>query len=198
MNSLRNNYDVFHTSDYTMRTSGLRKSIQLNGGDFDANVLGNFGVTAGDISPYFQSTGTWYEFFTGDSLEVTNTTAPITLDAGEYRLYTTVKLNTPDLDKPISIDSITSVDEVTEEDLSSVTVFPNPANGAFYISWSAPGVTDGNFELFDLSGKLMLTKSVPRGTELLEINEGAVLKSGVYIYRISFNNTQEFGKVIVN
>ena len=44
----------------------------------NAVVLGNFDVTSDSINPYFQNTGWWYEFFTGDSLNVSDVNEMIT------------------------------------------------------------------------------------------------------------------------
>ncbi len=56
----------------------------------DVVVLGNFDLTPQTIDPNFTKTGTWYEFFSGRTLEITaaSQNTPISLLQGEYRLYT--------------------------------------------------------------------------------------------------------------
>ena len=92
---LRNNYDVFQTTDFQLNVSGYQKTVHLNSTDMDVAVLGNFNVVEGDVTPNFQHTGIWYEYFTGDSLDVTNVSAAINFEPGEYRLYTDVKITPP-------------------------------------------------------------------------------------------------------
>ena len=58
-------------------------------------VLGNFHTGEAEIDPDFYFTGTWYDYWTGDSFEVSDVNEKIMLQAGEYRLYTSKKLTTP-------------------------------------------------------------------------------------------------------
>lgn len=103
LNRVRANYAVFSTDDFSMATAGALKRIALNGSDMKATILGNFDVNPGNINPNFQQAGWWYEFFSGDSINVANTTATIPLQAGEYRLYTTQRLETPDISPIVGI-----------------------------------------------------------------------------------------------
>ena len=63
----------------------------------DVVVLGNFDVTSGSLDPNFSKAGKWYEYFSGDSLEVSNTSDVIIMEAGEYRIYSTERLTTPEI-----------------------------------------------------------------------------------------------------
>lgn len=95
LNAFRQQLAVFQTTDFTLNVATLSKSIQLRHASMDVVVIGNFDVTTKSVNPQFTKTGTWYEYFTGEIRTVTNTTATIDLKAGEYRLYSTVKLTDP-------------------------------------------------------------------------------------------------------
>ena len=79
MIGLKKSQETFHTINFTMDVAGMQKRISLYHNSMDIVVLGNFDVTTGSIDPDFNRTGTWYEYFSGDSIEVTNPNSPITL-----------------------------------------------------------------------------------------------------------------------
>jgi hypothetical protein len=93
---LKNNYPTFSTDDFLFNDGNLYlKTVHLNHPDMDAVTLVNFRVIHSDINPKFQHTGTWYEYFTGDSLVVTDTQKKLTFAPGEYRIYTSKRLVPP-------------------------------------------------------------------------------------------------------
>ena len=86
----------------------------------DAVVVGNFDVAPQSKDIYFSHTGTWYEYFSGQSITLNSTTTSIALDAGAYRLYTDVNI-------PGGISQF-SIEENNAEEL---IIFPNPNSGTF-------------------------------------------------------------------
>ena len=99
---------------------GHVKQMRFEHSTMDAVAVGNFDVASQTKDIYFSHTGTWYEYFTGQSITVNNTTTSITLDAGEYRLYTDV-----------NIPGGTSQFSVEENNVEELIVFPNPNSGTF-------------------------------------------------------------------
>jgi hypothetical protein len=49
-------------------------------------VLGNFDVTA-SIAYWFPYTGTWYNLMDNTTINVTDNTSPIIIEAGGFRVY---------------------------------------------------------------------------------------------------------------
>lgn len=94
--NLKKNEPIFKTNTFTLdvaNANGLKK-IQLTldsaapGELRYVTIIGNFGVTAQNINPAFQQTGVWYNFLNGNLKHiVTNTTATINLQPGEFRIY---------------------------------------------------------------------------------------------------------------
>lgn len=96
--SLRKNYDVFETGNFEMDVNnGEMKTIRLFGDTMQVIVVGNFGVGEGNIQPVFGHTGIWYEYFSGDTLQVADADMQLTLRRGEYRVYTDKHLEAPDI-----------------------------------------------------------------------------------------------------
>jgi hypothetical protein len=145
-------------------------------------ILGNFDVTSGNVNPAFQHTGMWYEFFTGDSLNVTSTSAQITLQAGQYRLYTDQPLNTP---------SITNTSAFEIEPLKA-KIFPNPAQDFVNIEFTLTQTEDINMVIYNLNGQIIKTVSegkLPVGEQKLRVNISD-LPYGNYILQITTTNEQ--------
>lgn len=84
---LRDHYKVFTSGTETLNLNGELKSIQLALNSHHITLIGNFGLTRQTMRVPFQHTGTWQEFFSGAALSVGSSPAAITLDPGEYRLY---------------------------------------------------------------------------------------------------------------
>ena len=94
---LKTEYEVFNTRDFDIDVADTLKTIHLRHESMDVTVIGNFDTYPQTIDPAFTQTGTWYDYFSGEALEVTDVHMPIELDKSEYRIYTTVQLETPDL-----------------------------------------------------------------------------------------------------
>ncbi|MDP3312463.1 alpha-amylase family glycosyl hydrolase, partial [Lutibacter sp.] len=87
--------EVFNTSNFTLNVGSLTKSIILRDARADVVLLGNFDVVTKQITTQFSKTGVWFEYFTGEQLELTNTSQTITLNPGEYKMYSTVRFLDP-------------------------------------------------------------------------------------------------------
>ena len=87
---LKTNFPVFKTSNFNYSLDTYLKRMHLTTDDMKVTLLGNFDVVAQYITPYFQNTGTWYEYFTGEVRTVSGTTDQILLQPGEYRLYSSI------------------------------------------------------------------------------------------------------------
>ncbi|MDV7393062.1 hypothetical protein RZS08_16945, partial [Arthrospira platensis SPKY1] len=84
---LKNNYEVFSSTSFVMDMNQPIKKIRLFRSGVQVAAVANLGLSAGQAEQVFLSTGTWYELFTGDSLEVADMNMPVPLQPGEYRLY---------------------------------------------------------------------------------------------------------------
>ena len=186
---LRNNYEAFHTRDFQLNTGGFQKTIHLNHASMNVAVLGNFAVTAENVTPNFQHTGWWYEYFSGDSLNVSDPNAAFSFEPGEYRLYTDVRLQKPDF--------FTSAKEISAI-VPEWRVFPNPSTGYFQLQYQLEESAYLEISLFDLQGRKL--KNLQRGNQsagvhMLEIQED--LAPGMYFVRMLANGVLDSKKVVV-
>ncbi len=88
---------AFESDDFILNTSQALKRIEINHADMDVRVIGNFDVKTGSISPKFSKTGIWYDYFSGTEINVTDVDTSIQLAPGEYHIYTTKQLTTPNV-----------------------------------------------------------------------------------------------------
>ncbi|MFT6321254.1 MAG: hypothetical protein ACJAT4_002183, partial [Granulosicoccus sp.] len=113
-----------------------RRLVYNNFGQIDLVILGNFGLGDESITPNFPSSGMWYDYFSGDSIDVTITSEMIDLKAGEWHIYTDKRLSNglPGVvavyENPVTI----SPDPFSQNDQITITfdakkAFPNGTAG---------------------------------------------------------------------
>lgn len=149
--------DVF---DNTLPTSSLNNVI----------ILSNFDVVAQTVNTNFPSgvATTWYDLMdpTGNTT-VSNSTATITIPAGQFRILG----NQP---HTMSIE-----DQVSQ----SLSIYPNPSQTSFSIN-----VNVTNVEIYDLTGKLIKTYTGDfTRTDTLDVS---TLKPGVYMIKAKNQTNQ--------
>jgi glycosidase len=109
--------DVLLAAQKNHQQTGDTRRLSYNTPDIDLVVIGNFAMTEKTIDPKFTQTGWWYNYFSGDSMMVTNLTAPISLKPGEWHIFTTQRL----------AEGQPGVVEVYD---NPVTINPNPFKGS--------------------------------------------------------------------
>jgi hypothetical protein len=88
MLALRNEHAAFRTADYEVNAGeGAIKQLLLRDAVESAVAVANFGLMEKSASVLFDKSGVWKDFFTGESLTVTDNRQLIVLKPGEYRLY---------------------------------------------------------------------------------------------------------------
>jgi glycosidase len=127
--NLKQDQPVFNTTDYSIDVGGAMKTIHLRHNDMDVTIIGNFTTFPGTIDPSFTQTGRWYDYMSGDSILVSDVHETIDLDKSEYRIYTSVKLATPDL--------------ISAPRAMNVSISGNLATGE---------TLTGNYTYFDMNG----------------------------------------------
>ncbi|MDP5100958.1 MAG: alpha-amylase family glycosyl hydrolase [Nonlabens sp.] len=167
--------ETFNSTNNFLDVSGLVKRISLDGPVFDAVVVANFNVTTQNVTPNFSQTGVWYEYFSGTTLNVTNTTAPISLPPGAYRVYSTQPLM-----NPLSTGDVVNVTK-------SIKIYPNPATSSFELSEQASAVT-----IYNLQGQELL-KFSDNSQQTYDIS---TLVTGTYIIQIQSETSTSTQKLI--
>lgn len=191
--------DLFRTYDYYMATSAPTKRILLESPNMNGLALGNFNVVQSSISPGFPHTGKWYEYFSGDSLSVSDVYANIALQPGEYRLYFDKKLPLPDLSyTPANTSGVALVAPTPKLNLNA---YPNPTYGNLILTYSLPNEYQVNIEIYNLYGQrvqtLVPTQRLQDGDYMENIQLHNDLPSGTYFVRIQADSIIETQKIFV-
>ena len=88
--------DAFRYGIFTKDLGGNGKRMWISHSSMDVVMALNMGVTGFDMAPGFTRTGTWYDYFTGEALSVTNAAGQtLHFNPGEYRVFTSVSLPRP-------------------------------------------------------------------------------------------------------
>jgi 1,4-alpha-glucan branching enzyme len=174
------------------QNTGDTRRLVYNTSDIDLVVIGNFGLSTKSIDPKFTQIGKWYNYFSGDSINVANISAAITLKPGEWHIYTTKRLadGQPDVigiyDNP-------------------VTITPNPFKGSdlikvrFDAKKASPGSTDGLIgadKVYMHSGVILSSATNSTLTNvvgtLLDDGIGQMTKVGDDIWELSLTPNQYY------
>jgi glycosidase len=162
---LRTGEPAFSTRDYKLNVTSPAKRIELNHADMDVRIIGNFNVITQMVDPNFSRTGTWYSYFEGTQVEVTDRNELISLAPGEYRIYTTKQLATPE---------ITASSGEPRAFSPEIKLWPVPANNLLHLE-SAAEIS--SLRIFDINGRTV--------KQLQEYNQDAIdisaLKPGIYL-----------------
>jgi 1,4-alpha-glucan branching enzyme len=188
---LRTEQPVFETTTFNMYVSSIIKRIVLTHSSMNVVIVGNYDVKPGTVAPGFTHTGTWYEYFTGQPFEVTDISATFPLEAGEYKLFTDVQLETPQIH--------TGVEDSPEEG-RMMRVFPNPSDH-FNIEINLEKPSTVNLEVFDITGRKVdqiFKGFMPAGSlGFAWSGTEADLVPGIYLLKASANSWSEATKLIL-
>ena len=141
---LKLNERIFKTNNFSLSvSSATQKKIHLTDNTASGNeikhvtIIGNFDVDPIDINPEFQETGTWFDLLSdsGESIEVNDINALITLQPGEFKIYANQQslLDTQDFVNGSSFDA-----------------YPNPVNTSFQINQKVESLS-----IYTLTGSLV-------------------------------------------
>jgi 1,4-alpha-glucan branching enzyme len=186
---LRKSEVVFSDPEATVELSVTPAMKRIRSAHYNLKsvIIGNFGVTTDGINPQFWSTGTWYDFFSGDSIIVSNTTDEIVLEPGEFHIYTDRKLETPPDDILNSIDT----DPTVLRKYSLSQNYPNPFNPSTTIEFEIAKSSQVQIKIYDILGRevreLVNNKLAAGRYDILwdgKNQHGISVGSGVFIYEI--------------
>ena len=192
LNELRNEYDVFHTDDFAFSLSGMTKRIHLKDAFMDVAIVGNFGVTEGEISNPFPQAGNWWNYFTGEQISVSDPAAALTLGPGEYRLYTTRPLAEP----PGGY--LTSTREVLTQSFG-LEVMPNPSSGQLRLSYGLIEAGQVEIDVLDITGRRVANLFTGRqAADTYQLEADTDLVPGLYLVRVRSGNAVQTVRWVVN
>ena len=179
---LRNNYSFFHGTIDRQDLDGPVKVLRLGGGEGDAVIVGNFGVTTATATAPFPAAGDWYDYFNDAAVfNVPSADTDIELAPGEYRLYLSTPITSEAGQLPVSLNDA----EVARLQL---TVSPNPSAGDLNVAFTLEKAGAVTVDLLDATGRNVgrLYRGDPGGgARVLSLGKPVGTPAGLYFLRIS-------------
>ncbi|AWG20970.1 alpha-amylase [Flavobacterium faecale] len=170
MIALKTTEPVFLGTATISNSASLTQNIKITNPNLmatqlkDVVILANFDVSSQNITANFPYAGTWYNLMDNTTINVTNTSGPITIAAGQFKVFG--NKNASPLSNP---------NFVSDNDLS---VYPNPAHATFKLNKAVNFV-----EVYDLTGKrVLLFEGTFESQHEFSI---ATLRSGIYLVKTS-------------
>lgn len=197
---LRNSHEAFTSkdSDIQMDVENAQKYISISHPDMQVNIVGNFGVQSADVQPSFSQDGDWYEFFSGDTLNVSDTDTTMTLKPGKFRIYTTQKFEQP----PGNLLSGGTTDpgngnREAPETIQLFPNYPNPFNPTTTIPYYLPeDIENATLLVYDILGRVVKEQQVSTDQESIQF-DASNLSSGMYIYQLKSGSTIKTRKMML-
>ncbi len=190
MIQLRQTVPAFTSPDASVElsVSGAAKRIRITHSSMNVIIIGNFDVIPQEIIPNFYYAGIWYDFFSGQTVNISDGSAAITLKPGEFHIYTSKQLPTPEDD---ILNSIPETANGISFALELEQNYPNPFNPITTINFQLVEKAAVLISIYDMLGREVATpiygiynagrhKVTWNGTD----DNGTRVASGVYIYRI--------------
>ncbi|WP_370087813.1 alpha-amylase family glycosyl hydrolase [Ekhidna sp.] len=164
---LKTTYEVFKTGNVSFfGGTNLARYMWVKQNDLEnpstpsemnAVIVGNFNITKKDLDVSFPHDGEWYHYFDlGESIDISGTTT-ISLQPGEFRVYTDVKLDPTEPElistlKPLAPSSLQGLD--TEDGIQLSWVDESSINKGYKIFRSSGGTFELIAEVGDVTSYL--------------------------------------------
>lgn len=172
---------------FSWSSSQSIKYINIEHPDASIVVVGNFGTSGTTTNAHFTKNGTWYDYFTEETIEVTDfATHEINLIGSEFRIFTSEQIDNYTETNPN--DFILGTDN---EISITLNAYPNPVQSVLNVTDAGNSAT---FKLYDLKGKVILKGSM----EVNQINMHDV-SNGIYVLEyVSSSGRMKRNKIIKN
>ncbi|HEX2865781.1 MAG TPA: alpha-amylase family glycosyl hydrolase [Ignavibacteriales bacterium] len=192
---LKENYPAFKSSNYTLSLGDLVKKITISDPSMNVAVIGNFDVAPRSSSITFPAAGTYYDYFTGNSIDASGTQVPVDLKAGEFHIYTSQKLPVPEGDLLNGV----GVKDVEIKGYGLLQNYPNPFNPSTLISYELPKDSRITLKVYDVMGREVATLADGFQTKGKYSREftGKNLSSGIYFYELRADNFTSTRKMLL-
>lgn len=193
---LKNNYNTFSTENFETYLFPEIKKYILHHSEMNSVVIGNFNVVYGEISAGFQHTGKWYEYLSGDSINVSDVNMTVQLNPGDMKIYTDKKIVNPNLVTNIAEDDIIVNKFLLKQN------YPNPFNPTTKIVYQIPETENHShvsLKVFDVLGRevaVLVNEQKSAGNYSISF-DGSNLSSGIYFYKLQVGSFSETRKMLL-
>ena len=197
----RNKYGIFSDPATNVQTrigEDLKvRWMKLSNDTLDVIVIGNFDVDSSAVTIPVEDgqPNTWFDFFSGNEESFADNTVTRDYGPGEFHIYSTQKLDTPE--EGILTDIDESVLE-TPENFALYQNYPNPFNPTTNIPFSLSETANVTLQVYDLLGRKVATliNGQRRAAgEYVQTFDASRLSSGVYVIYLEAGSRKSMRKM---
>lgn len=189
---LKTTQAAFSSKDFNESTGGVVKQVALNHSSMNVRIIANLSINNETVNVNFESTGKWYDYFTGQEINVNEATPRVNLAAGEFHIFTNVKLPTPEANLvPWKGDFTITANEISSNN-SKFQIYPNPTTDKITLKLNGEKT---KISIEDIWGKTLFQ------TETKEIEPSIDLSgysTGMYFIRTIQKGKARTTKIIKN
>ena len=158
--------------DLEWKPNGYVKWLNIEHPEVNIAVFGNFRKQEQTENVNWPGAGTYYHYFTGDTVQISNPTDySMTLEAGELQIYTSAPI-----DNYINYNPLPSYTDTTQTVVEEINIYPNPTSDNITIEYPL-GI---NFmKLYSADGKLIYDIDIVEQSGKIELDLSA-LPAGIY------------------
>jgi 1,4-alpha-glucan branching enzyme len=177
---LRNTYTTtFQSESAELNANGAVKTITLDEEELSLVAVGNFALTSQNATVTFPGDGTWYDYFSEQTVTVSGGSESFQLLPGQHYLWLS-----EDLQRPSMV--TTSSNEIRMS--ANLNAYPNPvqAGSTLRLDLGEQVLREGHLRILDSRGVVVLSTALPDnslGLPVLEVDLPDLV-SGLYVVEV--------------
>ncbi len=192
------NYSATFTgSNVSSDLAGAFKWMTVQSDSLRVVVIGNFDIQARTGTVTFPQAGPWYSYLSTNVRNATGTAESITLQPGEFYVYTNRNLSAP---------IITSVDDLRPDFTDrSLIIYPNPVKKSSVMVYEIPSTGKVNVSIWTMQGQRMGSLNLgtrPKGRHEVKLDEPAFnldkAPAGNYVLLLDVNGKMMRKQFVLN
>ncbi|MGI4863484.1 MAG: alpha-amylase family glycosyl hydrolase [Janthinobacterium lividum] len=167
------------------------KSTIVTSPSMSVVTVGNFDVVPQTATINFPQTGTWYNYLAGTQMTVTNTATSMTLQPGQYAVYTSQKVNIPSTSLAVTAAQAAAV--------LKMSLAPNPAAGTTTVAYELPSGTTATIAVQNLLGQTVRQLAPTRQAAGAQSQSLSLqgLAPGVYLVKLQAGELAQTARLLV-
>nr|WP_236252813.1 alpha-amylase family glycosyl hydrolase [Echinicola sp. 20G] len=169
------------------------KTISLQGEDMDVIIVGNFGLSLKQqVEVEFPSAGEWFNYLTGEKMDVREGILEMDLDINEFKIFTNKSLPLPE-GQIYEVDLITSLPEEGKKE-GGLKIYPVPTSGDLKVEFP-DNMGDCRYRILDMTGKVWFEGVNYQNDKILAFQVKDI-RAGLYIFEL-YDNRQMLRKQFI-
>lgn len=179
-------------NSFNLASSGIVKRLNTYHSNMNMVAFHNVDISNQNVSGNFPSTGWWYDYLSGDSLQVNSSNQSVTVLPGETKVYLNKKLVNPfvtNMNRVLSVREKAQPAQVLRAELS-----PNPVDEGLNLRLEGLSVGWHSCVVMDLQGRIVKRLNIQSGDNYIRTDD---LGMGSYVIRLESGDMLEVLRFVV-